>query len=81
MTLTNAFHYEDSFGEPDIATGFGMLSSYSRPLGGSDGGLASYRVKRAFMVLENVCVTEEANESLRRFREKYLREYGTRRVD
>ncbi|KAL5044459.1 hypothetical protein BDW71DRAFT_209260 [Aspergillus fruticulosus] len=56
MTLTNAFHYEDSFREPDIATGFKMPSSYSRPFQGSDDGdMAAYRVKRAFMVLENRC--------------------------
>ncbi|KAL4758461.1 uncharacterized protein BDW70DRAFT_162605 [Aspergillus foveolatus] len=56
MTLTNAFHYEDSFNEPDIATGFEMPSSYSRPFQGSDDGdMAAYRVKRAFMVLENRC--------------------------
>ncbi|RAK98002.1 uncharacterized protein BO80DRAFT_427683 [Aspergillus ibericus CBS 121593] len=81
MTLTNAFHYEDSFQEPDVATGFGMLSSYSRPLGGSDGDLANYRVKRAFMVLENVCVTDEAGASLRAFRDEYVRLYGDRWMD
>ncbi|PWY69845.1 hypothetical protein BO94DRAFT_628416 [Aspergillus sclerotioniger CBS 115572] len=70
MTLTNAFHYEDSFQEPDVATGFGMLSSYSRPLGGSDGDSEKYRIKRAFMVLENVCVTDEASASLRQFRDE-----------
>ncbi|KAL4734970.1 hypothetical protein BDV11DRAFT_212371 [Aspergillus similis] len=59
MTLTNAFHYEDSFNEPDIATGFEMPSSYSRPFQGSDDGdMAAYRVKRAFMVLENRCSFE-----------------------
>ncbi|PWY64759.1 hypothetical protein BO70DRAFT_366910 [Aspergillus heteromorphus CBS 117.55] len=78
MTLTNAFHYEDSFQEPDVATGFGMLSSYSRPLGDSDGDLVSYRIKRAFMVLENVCVTDEASRSLRDFRNDYVRFYGGR---
>ncbi|PYI12074.1 hypothetical protein BO78DRAFT_66706 [Aspergillus sclerotiicarbonarius CBS 121057] len=78
MTLTNAFHYEDSFQEPDVATGFGMLSSYSRPLGGSDGDLENYRIKRAFMVLENVCVTDEASASLREFRDEYVRLYGDR---
>ncbi|KAF4207909.1 hypothetical protein CNMCM8927_001799 [Aspergillus lentulus] len=78
MTLTNAFHYEDSFNEPDIATGFGMLSSYSRPLGQPDADLANYRVKRAFMVLENVCVTEEASASLREFRDEYIAIHGDR---
>ncbi|EAW20468.1 uncharacterized protein NFIA_028990 [Aspergillus fischeri NRRL 181] len=78
MTLTNAFHYEDSFNEPDIATGFGMLSSYSRPLGHPDANLANYRVKRAFMVLENVCVTEEASASLREFRDEYIAIHGDR---
>ncbi|GIJ82542.1 hypothetical protein Asppvi_001050 [Aspergillus pseudoviridinutans] len=78
MTLTNAFHYEDSFKEPDIATGFGMLSSYSRPLGQADTNLANYRVKRAFMVLENVCVTEEASASLREFRDEYIAIHGDR---
>ncbi|KAF7181524.1 hypothetical protein CNMCM7691_000742 [Aspergillus felis] len=78
MTLTNAFHYEDSFNEPDIATGFGMLSSYSRPLGQADTNLANYRVKRAFMVLENVCVTEEASASLREFRDEYIAIHGDR---
>ncbi|PKX93280.1 uncharacterized protein P174DRAFT_452489 [Aspergillus novofumigatus IBT 16806] len=78
MTLTNAFHYEDSFNEPDIATGFGMLSSYSRPLGQPDANLANYRVKRAFMVLENVCVTEEASASLREFRDEYIAIHGDR---
>ncbi|KAL3487744.1 hypothetical protein BJX62DRAFT_187320 [Aspergillus germanicus] len=79
MTLTNAFHYEDSFGEPDIATGFEMPSSYSRPFQGSDDGdLAGYRVKRAFMALENLCATEEASESLREFRDGYIRRFGDR---
>ncbi|RHZ60591.1 uncharacterized protein CDV56_108198 [Aspergillus thermomutatus] len=78
MTLTNAFHYEDSFNEPDIATGFGMLSSYSRPLAQPDANLANYRVKRAFMVLENVCVTEEATASLREFRDEYVAIHGDR---
>jgi hypothetical protein len=78
MTLTNAFHYEDSFSEPDIATGFGMLSSYSRPLSHPDANLANYRVKRAFMVLENVCVTEEASASLREFRDEYIAIHGDR---
>ncbi|OOF91288.1 hypothetical protein ASPCADRAFT_510137 [Aspergillus carbonarius ITEM 5010] len=81
MTLTNAFHYEDSFQGPDVATGFGMLSSYSRPLGGSDGDLENYRIKRAFMVLENVCVTDEASASLRQFREEYVRLYGDQWMD
>ncbi|KAL4976554.1 hypothetical protein BDW66DRAFT_50409 [Aspergillus desertorum] len=77
MTLTNAFHYEDSFNEPDIATGFEMPSSYSRPFQGSDDGdMAAYRVKRAFMVLENRCVSEEASASLREFREAYIRRCG-----
>jgi hypothetical protein len=77
MTLTNAFHYEDSFNEPDIATGFEMPSSYSRPFQGSDDGdMAAYRVKRAFMVLENRCVSEEASASLRDFREAYIRRFG-----
>lgn len=78
VTLTNAFHYEDSFNQPDIATGFGMLSSYSRPLGCSDIDLSNYRIKRAFMVLENVCLTEEASASLRAFREDYVRVHGDR---
>ncbi|RJE27397.1 hypothetical protein PHISCL_00273 [Aspergillus sclerotialis] len=78
VTLTNAFHYEDSFHEPDIATGFGMLSSYSRPLVQRDLDTANYRVKRAFMVLENVCLTEEATSSLRRFREEYISRFGGR---
>ncbi|KAL2866846.1 uncharacterized protein BJX67DRAFT_117586 [Aspergillus lucknowensis] len=79
VTLTNAFHYEDSFGEPDIATGFEMPSSYSRPLQGSDDGdLASYRVKRAFMALENLCATEEASASLREFRDGYIKRFGDR---
>ncbi|KAL4869355.1 hypothetical protein BDV12DRAFT_196407 [Aspergillus spectabilis] len=79
MTLTNAFHYEDSFNEPDIATGFEMPSSFSRPFQGSDDGdMAGYRVKRAFMVLENLCVTEEASASLRKFRDAYIRRFGDR---
>ncbi|KAL4787556.1 hypothetical protein BJX76DRAFT_299887 [Aspergillus varians] len=77
MTLTNAFHYEDSFNEPDIATGFEIPSSYSRPFKGSDDGdLAGYRIKRAFMVLENFCVTEEASASLQEFREGYICRFG-----
>lgn len=77
MTLTNAFQYEDSFNEPDIATGFEMPSSYSRPFQRShDGDLAGYRVKRTFMVLENVCATEEASASLREFRDEYICQFG-----
>ncbi|RAL13670.1 uncharacterized protein BO97DRAFT_449743 [Aspergillus homomorphus CBS 101889] len=81
VTLTNAFHYEDSFQQPDAATGFGMLSSYSRPLGDSEGDLPNYRIKRAFMVLENVCVTDKASDSLRRFREEYVARHGDRWMD
>lgn len=82
MTLTNAFHYEDSFNEPDIATGFEMPSSYSRPFRGSDdGNMAGYRVKRAFMVLENLCVTDEASMSLRAFRDAYTSQVGDEWMD
>lgn len=77
VTLTNAFHYEDSFNEPDTATGFGMLSIYSHRLADCVDG-PSYRAKRAFRVLENVCMTEEASVSLRRFREEYARRFGGR---
>lgn len=76
VTLTDAFHYEDSFSQPDIATGFGMPSSYSRPMGSPDIDLSNYRIKRAFMVLENACTTEEASASLRAFREQYVKVYG-----
>lgn len=76
VTLVNAFHYEDSFHEPDIATGFGMLSSYSRPLGHPDSNEAGYRIKRAFMVLENVCMNDEASGSLRKFRCEYINKFG-----
>ncbi|KAB8258877.1 hypothetical protein BDV32DRAFT_159761 [Aspergillus pseudonomiae] len=76
VTLVNAFHYEDSFHEPDIATGFGMLSSYSRPLGHPDSNEAGYRTKRAFMVLENVCMNDEASASLRKFRYEYIGKFG-----
>ncbi|KAE8365703.1 hypothetical protein BDV27DRAFT_171465 [Aspergillus caelatus] len=78
VTLVNAFHYEDSFHEPDIATGFGMLSSYSRPLGHPDSNEAGYRIKRAFMVLENVCMNDEASASLRKFRYDYINKFGDR---
>ncbi|KAL4793805.1 hypothetical protein BDV19DRAFT_209366 [Aspergillus venezuelensis] len=82
MTLTNAFHYEDSFHAPDIATGFEMPSAYCRPLQGSnDGDSAAYRVKRAFMVLENLCVTDVASKSLRGFRDAYSRQFGNRWMD
>ncbi|OGM40646.1 hypothetical protein ABOM_010455 [Aspergillus bombycis] len=76
VTLVNAFHYEDSFHEPDIATGFGMLSSYSRPLGHPDSNEAGYRIKRAFMVLENVCMNDEASASLQKFRYEYIGKFG-----
>ncbi|KAE8146072.1 hypothetical protein BDV25DRAFT_144040 [Aspergillus avenaceus] len=78
VTLMNAFHYEDSFNKPDIATGFGMLSSYSRPLGHLDSNEADYRIKRAFMVLENVCMNEEASASLQQFRHAYVSKFGDR---
>ncbi|KAF9892357.1 hypothetical protein FE257_002134 [Aspergillus nanangensis] len=73
VTLINAFHYEDSFNSPDISTGFGMLSSFSRPLGHPNSNEAGYRIKRAFMVLENVCTTNEASRSLRDFRDEYIK--------
>ncbi|RAH71981.1 uncharacterized protein BO66DRAFT_470060 [Aspergillus aculeatinus CBS 121060] len=100
VTLTNAFHYEDSFRQPDAATGSpGMLSSYpQRPLAGADaaaavdahanadadaddGDLPNSRVKRAFMLLENVCVTDEASGGLRRFRDAYVARFGDRWMD
>lgn len=55
-----------------------MLSSYSRPLAQGDSDMANYRIKRAFMVLENVCVSEEASLSLRRFRNEYISKHGAR---
>ncbi|EYE92632.1 uncharacterized protein EURHEDRAFT_415413 [Aspergillus ruber CBS 135680] len=78
VTLTNAFHYEDSFNQPDTTTGFGMLSCYSRPDGIAERNLANYRVKRAFMVLENACLTEEASRSLGAFRSEYIGVKGDR---
>ena len=79
VTLINAFHYEDSFNQPDAATGFGMISSYSRPLGSAEQkNLPDYRTKRAFMVLENACVTDEASRSLRKFQDEYVSIYGDR---
>lgn len=78
VTLTNAFHYEDSFNQPDTTTGFGMLSSYSRPDGSAERNLANCRVKRAFMVLENACLTEEASGSLRAFQGEYIGVKGDR---
>lgn len=78
VTLVNAFHYEDSFNQPDAATGFGMISSYSRPLGSAERLLPDYRTKRAFMVLENACVTDEANKSLREFQDEYISIHGDR---
>ncbi|KAL4888567.1 hypothetical protein BDV59DRAFT_188469 [Aspergillus ambiguus] len=55
-----------------------MHSSYSRPLGGASVPPSLYRTRRAFMVLENVCVTEEAAASLRVFRSEYTSQYGSR---
>ena len=78
VTLTNAFHYEDSFNQPDTATGFGMLSSYSRPDRSAERNSANYRIKRAFMVLENACLTEEASQSLRTFQSEYIVVKGDR---
>lgn len=78
VTLVNAFNYEDSFHQPDAATGFGMISSYSRPLGSAERLLPDYRTKRAFMVLENACVTDEANQSLREFQDEYISIHGDR---
>lgn len=79
VTLINAFHYEDSFNQPDAATGFGMISSYSRPLGSAEqNNLPDYRTKRAFMVLENACVTDEASRSLRKFQDEYVSIHGDR---
>lgn len=63
VTLTNAFHYEDSFNQPDVATGFSMSFIYSRPLGSTEKNMPNYRIKRAFMVLENACLTEEEKSS------------------
>lgn len=78
MTLTNAFAYEDSFHGPDPTTGFEMLGAFSRPVAQGRLDAENSRVKRAFIVLENVCVTEEAAMSLRRFREVYVAQYGDR---
>lgn len=81
VTLINAFHYEDAFNQPDAATGFGMLPSYSRPLGCAEKNVGNYRTKRAFMVLENACVTEEASQSLQVFRDEYIAVKGDRWMD
>lgn len=78
VTLTNAFHYEDSFNQPDVATGFSMSSSYSRPLGSTEKNMPNSRIKRAFMVLENACLTEEASKSLRVFQNEYVAIHGNR---
>lgn len=78
VTLANAFHYEDSFNQPEATAGFGMISSYSRPLGSTEQNLPDYRIKRAFMVLENACVTDEASRSLRDFQSEYVSIHGDR---
>lgn len=77
MTLVNAFHFEDSFNQPDEATGFGMISSFSRPLGSAE-RLSDYRIKRAFMVLENACVSYAATQSFQAFKNEYILMYGDR---
>ena len=78
VTLTNAFHYEDSFHQPDVATGFSMSSIYSHPLGSTEKNLPNYRNKRAFMVLEKACMTEEAAKSLQDFQNEYIAIHGNR---
>ncbi|KAL3475309.1 hypothetical protein BJX99DRAFT_230032 [Aspergillus californicus] len=77
--LKDVFHYEDSFGVPDDLTGFKMSSSYSRPFQGSnESNMDGFRVKRAFMALENLCATAEASASLLEFRDAYIRCKGDR---
>ena len=78
VTLTNAFHYEDSFHQPDVATGFSMSSIYSLPLGSTERNLPNYRIKRAFMVLEKDCMTVEAAKSLQGFQNEYIAIHGNR---
>lgn len=78
VTLSNAFHYEDSFNAPDVATGFGMRSKFSGPRSYSAMDSSKYRIKRAFMVLERACLTDEAKQSFRVFRDEYVSQYGYR---
>lgn len=69
----SSFQFEAAFNEPDPATGYGIAGNR---LEGVSVNLDDYHKKRAFMVLERMCVTPEAVASFAEFREAYARRFG-----
>lgn len=81
MTLTNAFYFEDTFNESDIASGINNGPSHSPPpllSVDDDDDLTHARVRRAFYMMEKVCATEDARRSLQCFRSEYVARFGSR---
>ncbi|EEH45081.2 uncharacterized protein PADG_01231 [Paracoccidioides brasiliensis Pb18] len=77
-TLTNGFHYEDSFRqESDAVTGFDASEPYYIS-SSSTATLDDQRAKRAFVFLENACTTAEARGSFLEFRYEYSKRCGDR---
>lgn len=73
----DAYHYEESFHEPDPAVRYKTSkhgSSLARLLQSHNS--EECRTKRAFRALKTHCQTPEAKASLEEFREKYAKRFG-----
>ncbi|KAK2739275.1 hypothetical protein FQN57_006610 [Myotisia sp. PD_48] len=77
-TLIASFQHEAAFNEPCPATGFGIAGNQLKGKSPMSINLDEYHTKRAFMVLERVCITDEAIGSLTEFREAYSRRFGSK---
>ncbi|GAD94914.1 conserved hypothetical protein [Paecilomyces variotii No. 5] len=75
-TLTSGFQYSDLFESPDPLTGIRTASKIPWPSRCSDRYLDDISTCRLFVLLEKMCATKEARESLRLFRDEYIYSYG-----
>ncbi|KAJ9299267.1 hypothetical protein DTO271G3_2889 [Paecilomyces variotii] len=76
MTLSSGFYFTDSFDSPDLLTWINTDTGISRPPECLDEYLGDIRTCRVFILLERMCATKEARESLRHFRNAYISSSG-----
>ncbi|KAJ9317630.1 hypothetical protein DTO271D3_2096 [Paecilomyces variotii] len=76
MTLSSGFYFTDSFDSPDLLTWIKTDIGISRPPECLDEYLGDIRTCRVFILLERMCATKEARESLRHFRDEYISSSG-----
>lgn len=76
MTLSSGLHFTDSFDSSDPLTGIGKDTGVLRPADCPDEHLGDIRTCRVFILLESMCATKQARESLRQFRDEYISSCG-----